>query len=665
MTEEYRLAYKAGKTEYRSKQAAGEYPYLPALDDIEPDAAKLAQQPLGIMEIPIEFVAGTKLAGRQNSFAANFMPILEQDTEFAMKWSSLCKAQIEEGFHDPIKVYEYLHRFYVMEGNKRVSVGKFLDMPQITADVTRLLPSAAVLAENPAYGEFMRFYNVSHLYDIECSWAGAYTEIAELLGVNLDEAWSDEISASLRSVYWKFSLAYKELKNRTLGLSTGDAFVIYLRIYAKDVLEVLSGDVIRKRIFRIHNEFLTENNNERVELVESSDKALRAGSIIEKAGGIVGKVIPVLSFTPKHPFKAAFIYDGRITDSSRTADHEEGRLSLAEAYGGIVATKCFEGCNSTELFEKAAEEAASWGANAVFSTSPSLIHDTLRAAIRYKDIRFLNCSVNLAHQAVRTYYARMYEAKFLAGLAAGAVAASYGTNGIGYCSDYPIYGTIAGINAFAIGASMTHPRAKIYLDWEGRRGANWWWDMVNRGIHVISAVDSRHSADGSDAHGLCYVERCALGEGNDLSRNCRITNLASPVYRWGKLYEIIIRTMIEGNYNAEAIDRKDRATNYWWGLASGVVDIECSDALPSNTKELVNTLKKDIIEGRFSPFEGELRSRERVVRRKDEPALTSRDIIMMDWLNENVIGEIPDFESLTDEAKSAVKFSGVEVARNQ
>ena len=36
------------------------------------------------------------------------------------------------------------------------------------------------------------------------------------------------------------------------------------------------------------------------------------------------------------------------------------------------------------------------------------------------------------------------------------------------------------------------------------------------------------------------------------------------------------------------------------------------------------------------------------------------DVITMNWLNENVIGEIPKIDALDDEAKATVKYSGVE-----
>ena len=39
----------------------------------------------------------------------------------------LRKSHVNEGIRDPIKAYEYMNKFYVEEGNKRVSVLKYYD----------------------------------------------------------------------------------------------------------------------------------------------------------------------------------------------------------------------------------------------------------------------------------------------------------------------------------------------------------------------------------------------------------------------------------------------------------------------------------------------------------------------------------------------------------
>ena len=659
MTDDYLKARKAGEKEYKARAAAGEYPFLPALDDILPDGDTMLHKPLGIMDIPTELIAGTKTRARQNAFSPGFMPLLEPDSEFAAKWSSLYAAQVSEGINDPVKVYEYLHRFYVIEGNKRVSVCRYNGMPVISADVIRIMPSAEVLAENPAYAEFLRFYDATGIYDIVCYRAGSYTEIAELLGETLDKRWNEDKVKALRSAHWTFLTEYKPEHDKPDSLRTGDAFVLYLKVYIRDALSNQTAKTVSGRIHKIEKELAAEQSGSEVELVEEAEDALSAGSLITKAGSTISKVIPALSYTPKHPLKAAFIYDKAIDESNWVADHEKGRLRLEKAYGGTVITRRYEACADSEMFESAVRNAANWGADAVFTTSPGQIDDVLRAAIEYEDIKFLNCSVNLNRQAVRTYYAKIYEAKFLAGVIAGIYSAADGTHRIGYCSDYPVYGTVAGINAFAIGAAMTDPSVKITLDWTSQADNNWWWKTLDSGIHVMSYVDSLHNSDGSDAYGLCYVERCEPGKGNDLSGTCRITNLAAPIWKWGKLYEIIVKTMIEGNYNSREVDKKDRATNYWWGMISGVVDIKLSANLNPYTRSLVEALRNAIISGSFNPFDGELRSQKGLVKTADGKELSSLDIIKMDWLCENIEGEIPAMDSLTDEAKKTVKVSGV------
>ncbi|MBQ6621882.1 MAG: BMP family ABC transporter substrate-binding protein [Mogibacterium sp.] len=690
MVEDYLKARKSAEREYKAKVIAGEYPFLPALDEMVPGAGTLQSRRVGLLEIPVELIAGTKTRGRQNSFAVNFMPLMEPDTEFCMKWCNLFLAQTEEGFRDPIRVYEYLHRFYVLEGNKRVSVSKYLGMPTITADVTRLLPTQEVLARNPAYAEFLEFYKVAPIYGIVCSRPGAYREIAALAGYPFPargsseepERWPEDRVRALQSAYWKFAKAMSDFQEKIPGLSMGDAFLVYLRIYAGDSLNDCSDKETERRVKRIRKELLTAHNEESVSLVESSDDVINGGAdILSKAETIlrpstlIGRVVPALNRSVRNPLKAAFIYDRTPEDSNWIYDHEAGRLQLEEAYGGLVRTEVFlagmpdgpdtsaeTGRNWFASFDKAAEAAVSWGADVVFTTSPRQMTDTLRAAIAYKDVEFLNCSVNLAHQAVRTYYAKIYEAKFLAGIIAGTFSAADGTHRIGYCSDYPIYGTIAGINAFAIGASMTDPTVRIHLDWSSRRDNNWWWLMMDRGIHVISGIDSTHNKDGSNAYGLCYVEKSEPGKGTDLSGMWHVRNLAVPVWKWGRLYEIIVRSLLEGTYHARLVDRKDQATNYWWGMISGVVDLELSDDLPPYTRRLVEILRSDILSGSMNPFDGELRSQDGTVRRRADEPLTSMDIILMDWLHENVIGEIPEAAALTDTAREAVKVSGVKQA---
>ena len=75
--EEYGKAQKLGQKDYREKMLRGQSPFLPVLDEILRNVQVENQLPLGLVEIPIKLVVGTKTAGRTAAFASNFMPLLD------------------------------------------------------------------------------------------------------------------------------------------------------------------------------------------------------------------------------------------------------------------------------------------------------------------------------------------------------------------------------------------------------------------------------------------------------------------------------------------------------------------------------------------------------------------------------------------------------------
>ena len=74
--QDYEKAYKLGKKDYQQRLSRGEKPTLQVLDDILPSKGEYAEVSLGLVQIPIEQIVGTKTNGRSNAFSGNFMPIL-------------------------------------------------------------------------------------------------------------------------------------------------------------------------------------------------------------------------------------------------------------------------------------------------------------------------------------------------------------------------------------------------------------------------------------------------------------------------------------------------------------------------------------------------------------------------------------------------------------
>ena len=257
----------------------------------------------------------------------------------------------------------------------------------------------------------------------------------------------------------------------------------------------------------------------------------------------------------------------------------------------------------------------------------------------------MNCSLNTSHRYIRTYYARMHEAKFLMGALAGAMAEN---DKIVYVEDYPIYGSIANINAFAIGAKMINPRVKVYLEWTSKKDVDIQEEIQKIAPDYISGKDMVIPEEGSRLFGLFSMQ------------DGQPRNLAMPLWHWGKFYEQLIRTIMNGTWKYDDDPSDLQAINYWWGMSSGVIDVICSHNLPMGTKHLMDLLKKVIASGEFNPFTGILYSQDGIVQDDPKRTLTPEEIITMDWLAENVIGSIPKAEELKEYYRPVFSQQGVE-----
>ena len=210
--EEYKKARKAAMKQYRTCASRGWSLYPPVLDEVSAYVKTAGEEVLGEMEIPLSLVTGTRTAGRQNAFSKDFLPILPENSEFARKWITLYEAQMEEGIRDPVLVYEFMHQFYVQEGNKRVSVMKYLDASHIMAKVIRIFPEKTDEPSVKLYYEFIEFYRSTKFYDIVCKQVGNYAKLLKFMGKERNEACSDEERKKLQSLFYHFSSIYNVIR---------------------------------------------------------------------------------------------------------------------------------------------------------------------------------------------------------------------------------------------------------------------------------------------------------------------------------------------------------------------------------------------------------------------------------------------------------------------
>ncbi len=228
--EHYKKALKRGKKTLKARTRQGLNPYLPSLDEVAGvDPASLGQRSLGLYDVPITLVCGTKAHGRRHSFAADFMPLLEPDTEFAAKWVRLFGQLEEEGLRDPLECYEHRGLLYAAEGNKRMSVMRYNGAVTVPAQVTRLVIPLSDGADDAWYRDFLASFEKTGLYQVRFARPGQFPKLQAALGVETDHVWTDEQRRGFTAGFTRFKRAYDRSVPRKGGFPTPmDALLVWL-----------------------------------------------------------------------------------------------------------------------------------------------------------------------------------------------------------------------------------------------------------------------------------------------------------------------------------------------------------------------------------------------------------------------------------------------------
>ncbi len=623
--EQYNAAVRAGKKYVSVWTSKGQDPYLPVLEELLGDTVTTAVK-VGLMEIPIERIKGTWLSGRKAAFAGNFMPVLDMNTEFGLKWINLCEAHLGSGITDPISCMEYLGDFYVQEGHKRVSVLKSFGATAITASVTRLVPPLTDDPKIAMYYEFLHFFKMSKLYLPPFSAPGGYAKLQAALGFEPEQEWSDEARKEFSANFQLFSEAFKRLNaNEKLEVTPSDALLIYLQVYPFPEMMKQTRDQIAASLAKLWPDVRLLSQGQPISI--STEPEVKEKGLLSR---ILGR--------PR--LRIAFVYDVDPKNSAWVTAHANGQAYLKDKLGDeaeITTWMCGE--NRGETMEQAVQE----GANVIFATTPTLIDACRRVAAKYRNVAVFNCSLSMPYAGVRSYYCRIYEGKFIAGAIAGAMA---GEDRIGYVANYPIIGVPTSINAFALGARLTNPRARISLKWSCLPG-NPILEFKNAGITVISNrdEDGAHSGIGWDLGTYSIT-----GEGGLMA-------LASPRWNWGSYYELTVRALMSGG--VESLRDSSHAVTDWWGMSSGVVNVEIAQEMPDSMKQLARILRDGITREEIDPFLCVIRDQQGRLISDGTRALTPEELMGMDWLCDNVEGSIPGYDELLERSRRLVRLLGI------
>ena len=630
---EYLLALRNGQKEYRELLAAGKETNPLVLEDVLPDVDSMTIVDVGLVEVPAQRIVGTKSAGRITAFTPTFRPLLKVDSEFAIKWAHLCVAHLSDvGIREPIVCYEYLGNFYVQEGNKRVSVLRNFGAARIPGIVKRVIPAQSDDPRIKAYFEFLEFYKNSKLYTVQFRRPGDYAKLLAYLEMEPDHVWTEDERRTFNAYYTYFLDALETLHRKDDTLPE-EALLLWLHLHSYRELGSMSTMELKKTLVAIWPDVVAVNSQ--------TEMTVETETSLENKGRLLNRII---SSAPDH-VNVAFVHQLDLETSGWVQGHERGREYIESIFGDKITVRSYFGANHAAEADLAMEQALADGADVIFTTAPKLIRASLKYAVKYPKVSFYNCSVDQPYSSVTTYYGRIFEAKFISGAIAGAMAQN---DRIGYVGSNPILGVPASINAFALGALMTNPRAQIELRWSCCAGDHQ-TEFFNDGIRVMSNRDV-------PTQDRMYLDFCSYGT-YLMDDQQNLIPLASPVWLWGKFYEMVIRSILSGN----KIDDKaaPKAVNYWLGMDSGVIDIELGDRLPAGVRMLAEILQKDMRTRSLNPFFRKVVAQDGTLKNDGSRRFAPEELLRMDYLVENVVGSIPTFEEILPESQSIVRKLGL------
>ena len=180
-------------------------------------------------------------------------------------------------------------------------------------------------------------------------------------------------------------------------------------------------------------------------------------------------------------FKVGAIYINSKNDTAGyTFKHHQGITTAMENLGLDPETDLVIVDEVEEDYEAvltACDTLVGAGCNIIFGISFGYIDAMEAAGATYPDVIFSHATGYKSNETnFNNYFGRIYQARYLAGIAAGLKSLELGNNNIGYVSAYgtEYAETCSGINAFTLGAQSVNPDVQVHVNligaWANERG---------------------------------------------------------------------------------------------------------------------------------------------------------------------------------------------------
>ena len=314
-------------------------------------------------------------------------------------------------------------------------------------------------------------------------------------------------------------------------------------------------------------------------------------------------------------FKVGAIYINSQNDTAGyTFQHHNGITTAMKDLGMDPATQLLIVDNVAEDYDavcSAIDTLASQGANVIFGISFGYIDAMNDKAGDYTDICFSHATGYMANDTnFNNYFGRIYQARYLAGIAAGLKSVQMGNNAIGYVAAYntEYAETCSGINAFALGAQSANPEATVYV-----KKINKWGDENLERQAAQALVDSYNCGVISQHCDSAQPQLVAqennifgCGYNSDMTEQAPEGHLTSAIWHWNVYYETAIKAAMDCNGDASKFVENMGGNAYYAGLKEGFVDaspVNETVAAP-DTAAVMDAVRELIKSGEWDVFTG-------------------------------------------------------------
>lgn len=289
---------------------------------------------------------------------------------------------------------------------------------------------------------------------------------------------------------------------------------------------------------------------------------------------------------------AAFIYQAELSDVGWDRAHEDARQAVTEEFDWLETE--YSEAVATGDVERVVEQYISNGTDIIFGTTFGYMDPIAEMAPDYPDTVFEHCSGFRTEENMGRYYGRLYQARYLCGVAAGLLTE---TNQMGYVAAFPIPELVRQINAFMLGARRVNPDASMSVRWTNEwvnpsavtqavneltdNGA----DVINNHQTTTAAVET---ASDNEAWAFTYTTSMAEAAGDYYG--------SSAVFNWEEFYRPTLEAVNDGNWESDA---------YWEGLEAGVVGVDdFGPQVPDDVVSEVESQQEAISSGETTVWEG-------------------------------------------------------------